>query len=202
MCYSKKEIVVSYDNAHFIGIVSIVFLNRLRNFTLNTKSEFLVFFVYFLGVFLHELSHYFVAKITFGKPTNFTVLPKKMEHIDGSCSWTFGSVISRNVNYFNAFFIGLSPLVLLLIAYVTYQHYFEYVSYEPLNIVLFYVILYYVMYNSIPSSVDLKLGLMEYPFMSFIYLVISVIIYLNSNYLKEIFYESLQVIIYVAYWFK
>lgn len=66
----------------------------------------------FPGTFCHELCHLCVGGLLNGKPTRFTLLPRR-----GDRSWTMGSVSFAHVRWYNAFFLGTAPLLLLPAAY-------------------------------------------------------------------------------------
>lgn len=64
------------------------------------------------GTLCHELCHWLVGKLLNGRPVHFTVIPKRAEQ-----GLVLGSVALSNLRWYNAFFIGLAPLLLLGAAY-------------------------------------------------------------------------------------
>ncbi len=64
------------------------------------------------GTFCHELCHWTAGHLLNGRPVRFTVLPRR----EGR-GWVLGAVAFSNLRWYNAFFIGLAPLVLLPAAY-------------------------------------------------------------------------------------
>jgi hypothetical protein len=64
------------------------------------------------GTFAHELCHLMVGWLCFGHPVRFTVLPKRKKQVV-----ELGSVDFRNLRWYNAFFIGVAPLLLLAVAW-------------------------------------------------------------------------------------
>jgi hypothetical protein len=64
------------------------------------------------GTFCHELSHWVVGKLLNGRPVHFTVVPKRAGR-----GLVLGSVSLSNLRWYNAFFIGFAPLLLLVAAY-------------------------------------------------------------------------------------
>ena len=64
------------------------------------------------GTLCHEACHWLVAKLLQGRPTHFTVIPRK----EGR-GFVLGAVALGNLRWYNAFFIGLAPLLLLPLAY-------------------------------------------------------------------------------------
>ncbi len=65
------------------------------------------------GVFLHELAHFVVAFITNAKPTNFSLIPKRVQ--DG---FVLGAVKVQNLTFYNAAPVALAPLMLIAPAIV------------------------------------------------------------------------------------
>ena len=79
----------------------------------SLKGRFWLFALATLpGTFCHELCHLCVGGLLNGKPRHFTLLPKR-----GERTWTMGSVSFAHVRWYNAFFLGAAPLLLLPAAY-------------------------------------------------------------------------------------
>ena len=77
------------------------------------KGSFLPFALLVLpGTFCHELCHLCVGAPLRGRPKNFTILPKRAGQ-----GYVMGSVTFANVRWYNAFFLGMAPLLLLPAAY-------------------------------------------------------------------------------------
>jgi hypothetical protein len=64
------------------------------------------------GTLCHELCHWTVGHLLNGRPVHFTVLPRR----EGR-GFVLGAVALANLRWYNAFFIGLAPLLLLPAAY-------------------------------------------------------------------------------------
>ncbi|GLH72773.1 hypothetical protein GETHLI_12750 [Geothrix limicola] len=64
------------------------------------------------GTVCHEACHWLVGRLLNGQPVHFTVLPRR----EGR-GFVLGSVALRNLRWYNAFFVGLAPLILLPLAY-------------------------------------------------------------------------------------
>lgn len=64
------------------------------------------------GTLAHELCHWLVGALLNGQPVRFTVLPKR----EGR-GYVLGSVAFAHLRWYNAFFVGLAPLLLLPLAY-------------------------------------------------------------------------------------
>lgn len=75
-----------------------------------------VFFVFSLVVlpvtFCHELCHLGIGTLLGGRPTAFSVLPRREAQ-----GYVLGSVTFANIRWYNAFFLGTAPLLLLPAAY-------------------------------------------------------------------------------------
>jgi hypothetical protein len=76
------------------------------------RSFWLFSLVVLPGTLCHELCHWLVGHLLNGRPVHFTVIPKR----EGR-GWVLGSVGLGNLRWYNAFFIGLAPLLLLPVAY-------------------------------------------------------------------------------------
>jgi hypothetical protein len=64
------------------------------------------------GTVCHEACHWLVGTLMNGHPVHFTVLPSREGH-----GFVLGSVALKNLRWYNAFFIGMAPLILLPLAY-------------------------------------------------------------------------------------
>lgn len=75
-----------------------------------------VFWVFSLlvlpGTFAHEALHYVSGILLNGGPVGFNLLPRR----EGT-GWAMGSVSFNHIRWYNAFFIGMAPLLLLPAAY-------------------------------------------------------------------------------------
>ncbi len=79
----------------------------------QAKRSFWLFSLLVLpGTFCHELCHWLAGHLLNGRPVHFTVLPRR----EGR-GLVLGAVTLSNLRWYNAFFIGLAPLVLLPAAY-------------------------------------------------------------------------------------
>ncbi len=139
----------------YLAILIVVFIKAVgRTYVSPSLFEIL----YNLpGVILHELSHYIVSLLLGGKPSGFTVIPRKV-YIDGKKYWILGSVKSY-INPFNAFFIGTAPLLILVpLSYLIYQKWFLFFEKSVLSKIALYTTIYIILYNSIPSKQDLKVA--------------------------------------------
>jgi hypothetical protein len=70
--------------------------------------------VLFPGTFVHELLHLIVGLILNGKPVTFSLWPRKV----GQRQWVLGAVGFTNLRWYNAAFIGMAPLLAIVLAMV------------------------------------------------------------------------------------
>ncbi|BDU72971.1 hypothetical protein [Mesoterricola silvestris] len=64
------------------------------------------------GTFAHEALHFLSGLLLNGGPVSFNLLPRR----EGT-GWAMGSVSFNHLRWYNAFFIGMAPLLLLPAAY-------------------------------------------------------------------------------------
>ena len=64
------------------------------------------------GTLCHEVCHWVAGWLLNGKPVRFTVIPRR----EGR-GYVLGSVHFANLRWYNAFFVGMAPLVMLPLAY-------------------------------------------------------------------------------------
>ena len=77
------------------------------------RRFFWVFSVLVLpGTFVHEACHLVLGLLLNGGPVGFNLLPRR----EGK-GWAMGSVSFRHLTWYNAFFIGMAPLLMLPAAY-------------------------------------------------------------------------------------
>ena len=91
------------------GALTLIWVLILRLFRHNIVAFWLAALP---GVILHEMSHWMMAFATFGRPGFPRFIPKKM----GS-AYALGRVPIHNPRWFNGALIGLSPLLLMPLAY-------------------------------------------------------------------------------------
>ncbi|HEX9010052.1 MAG TPA: hypothetical protein VF804_06775 [Holophagaceae bacterium] len=88
------------------GAAMLWLLARVR------RSFWLISLLALPGTLCHELCHWAVGHLLNGRPVRFTVIPRR----EGR-GFVLGAVAFSNVRWYNAFFIGLAPLLLLPMAY-------------------------------------------------------------------------------------
>ena len=118
------------------------------------KRMFWVFSMLVLpGTFAHECSHWLVGVLLNGQPSRFTLVPRK----EGR-GWVMGSVGFSHVRWYNAFFIGLAPLLLLPLAYgLSVWRLGQWLGFRWQELLAVYLIANLV-YAATPSWQDLKIA--------------------------------------------
>lgn len=95
--------------AYVLGAITLIWIGVLRLF----RGRIVLFWLMALpGVILHELSHWMVAFVTLGRPGFPRFIPKKMGNV-----YALGRVPIHNPRWYNGGLIGLSPLLLIPLAY-------------------------------------------------------------------------------------
>ena len=93
--------------AYLVALSAVLWvMNQAR------RSMWLVSLVALPGTLCHELCHWVLGKLLNGQPVRFSVLPRR----EGR-GFILGSVGFANLRWYNAFFVGLAPLLLLPLAY-------------------------------------------------------------------------------------
>jgi hypothetical protein len=64
------------------------------------------------GTLAHETLHFLTGLLLNGGPVHFTLVPKREAN-----GWAMGSVTFKHLTWYNAFFVGMAPLLLLPAAY-------------------------------------------------------------------------------------
>lgn len=117
------------------------------------KRVFLLFSLAILpGTFCHELCHLCIGALLGGRPTRLTLLPKR----EGT-SWIMGSVAFANVRWYNAFFLGVAPLLLLPAAWALLAWRLEGITPGWVELLWLYLIAN-LAYASLPSWQDLRIA--------------------------------------------
>ena len=78
-----------------------------------SRRFFWVFSILVLpGTFAHETCHLLLGLVLNGKPAGFSLLPRR-----AGGGWEMGSATFSHLTWYNAFFVGMAPLLLLPAAY-------------------------------------------------------------------------------------
>jgi hypothetical protein len=124
------------------------------------RAHPLFFGLYLAGTTLHELAHLLIGFITNARPIHFTVFPRR----GGRSQWILGSVSFANVRWYNAAFVGLAPLLVLLmpliVATVRVQHGLAY-GWTDAAIAL---LIAPAFLSFLPSTIDLLMALRSWPY--------------------------------------
>lgn len=173
---SLYEWVDRNHSSEFFTVISVViWLSLLK----SSSTRMLLTWLFRLPFTVaHELTHYIIALIFNGHPTSISILPRR----EGGLI-TLGEVSARNVTWYNAAPIGLSPFLLLILSYfigvgylnsypLSYLEHFFYIGLQSLLLV-----------SAFPSRPDWRVALSSpfgFVFYAFaFYVFISYILYLR-----------------------
>lgn len=139
----------------FYSIALAAIIGKLKE---SSKSNVLSAWVmYFMGTLFHELAHFAVSLITYGKPFWFSVIPSsRYDKETGRRTITLGCVKSANITWWNTFFVSMAPLLLLPLSYWVYNNFFTYIQGGLWSSVLYIFIIVSLLFSAIPSAVDFK----------------------------------------------
>jgi hypothetical protein len=150
------------ENKIFFTIFMTIIIVRFKY--LSQTNSYLAASVYFIGTFFHELAHYLIALFTtFRWPEKISLFPKIEKH-NGTKTIVLGyvDINKKNLNIFNAFLIGMAPLLLLYLAYLVSKYFFTfYVQLFEINLGTYLLYLFLIttlIVNSVPSSADFKVA--------------------------------------------
>ena len=164
----SQELIINYINEFLFNkelsviFISIFLLFFIRLFTNFFKNNFFGFFIFSLpGTILHEFAHLFIGILTFAKPVNFSLIPKKSDN-----GYTLGSVSFTNIKWFNAIPIAFAPILLIPFNLeILYQStlflnkYYLYSLQFNLFSILIGSVIFSSIYSSIPSGPDFRVAL-------------------------------------------
>lgn len=172
----EKLLIELINNNIYMLIFLVMIIERIR--VNSFRNIYTAYLFYFIGIFLHELSHFIVSFLTNGRPDTFSVFPKKMNN-----SYIFGSVHSNNFQWYNRFLISFAPLLLLVVLYFMDKYFFLYFE-DTLYTQILYIFLVIVLIDSsIPSSADFEIAFIGYSYVVWLSLICS-LIYLYVKVLK------------------
>ena len=99
--------ISGWSLAYLLGTAAMLWLmNQAR------RSFWLFSLLVLPGTLCHEFCHWMVGKLLNARPVRFTVVPRR-----AGGSLVLGSVAFSNLRWYNTFFIGVAPLLLLAAAY-------------------------------------------------------------------------------------
>lgn len=129
----------------FATLTLIIFLSILYGRADSMRAIPMVL-VRLPSTLLHELSHLAAALITFAKPTDIDITPRRSP----AGGWVLGSVQCGRLNWFTAFPVGMAPILINLpLAWWAYNQ----------HTTPGYVWAYFLLTASLPSEQDLKIAL-------------------------------------------
>ncbi len=147
------------EDVLFYSIALAAMIGKMKES--SKKNLFSAWIMYFMGTLFHELSHFIVSFLTFGKPFWFSVIPSSStDKKTGSKMITLGHVKSKNIKWWNVFFISMSPLLLLPLSFWVYNYFFNYFEESLWTVVLYIFSIVSLLFSSVPSGVDFKNVLM------------------------------------------
>jgi len=122
----------------------------------KSRHQILHTILVFPGVLLHEWAHFIASYLSFGKPDSIAFNQKT---IGGRR--VLGEVISKNIRWYNAAFIGLAPISLLL----TIPWYLKKHQGNDVLLIdwLIAPALGSILVTAWPSSQDIKISLRSWP---------------------------------------
>jgi len=149
----------------------------------SKQNIYTAWIVYFFGTFFHEISHFIFSFISYGKPTWISLLPSiNKDDKNNTIGYTLGYVSSKNIRWYNAFFISMAPLSLLPLSFYIYQNFFYYFEENIYTYLLYIFFIISLVFSSIPSKVDFLL-LFSNKLLNFIPLILIIlVIYFGVHY--------------------
>jgi hypothetical protein len=139
---------------HFLGLLFVIMLAVLQA-RVGRSGAFWQICWALPGTILHELSHLLVAAVTGGRPTGFSIIPRR----SGGNRWILGSVTISRPGPVSALPSALAPLALNVVAYYIYGNWSRWFPSDLPHTILMYVAVYVFCYSSIPSDQDLKVAI-------------------------------------------
>jgi len=149
---------VSQPWHHFAGVLLVISLAVLQA-RVGRIGTFWQIFWALPGTFLHELSHLLVAAVTGGRPTGFTIFPRRESSRGGAQCWILGSVTISRPGPVAALPSALAPLALNAAAYYLYRNWGSWFPPDLPHTLFMYAAVYLFCYSSIPSAQDVKVAL-------------------------------------------
>ena len=110
------------------------------------------------GTILHEFMHFLVGLFLNAQPSNFSIFPKKSA--DGK--YVMGSVLFKNIRFYNALPSALAPLALLAVGFCLNKYWLPNMHLSIINYVAYVLLQTIIIENAMPSSVDFKVAF-KYP---------------------------------------
>lgn len=149
------EISNSFIFNNFIFIYSILFgVFAYIRYVIAASNRFLSGLFFLPSTIIHEFLHFIVGFITFGKPTSFSVFPKK----DENGNYVLGQVQFKNIAFYNAIPTALAPILMFGILYYIDKIYWGFFEKDLLYFLLYAYINFTFISSGIPSGQDFKVA--------------------------------------------
>jgi hypothetical protein len=140
---------------HFAGLLLVILLAVVQG-RVGRIGTFWQICWALPGTILHETAHLVVAAVTGGRPTGFSVIPRRDPSGRG---WLLGSVTISRPGPISALPSALAPLALNIVAYYLYRSWGRWFPLDLIHTLLMYLVIYLFSYSSIPSGQDVKVAL-------------------------------------------
>lgn len=174
----------------FFAIVLSAIIGRVMQ---DSKSNiYKMWTLFFVGTFLHELSHFLTSLVTLGFPYKLSVIPKKDK--DNPEMITMGHVKSFNVRWYNVFWISMSPLLLLPMAMLVNEYFFLYFESSILNFFTWVFLMISMVFSAVPSRVDFSNLIRGNIFLNMVGILVFPIIYFILYYIGVFNWFHLMII--------
>jgi hypothetical protein len=152
-CYQDEVFDFISGNILFFSIAFAAVVGKIKES--SKQNQFTMWIVYFMGTFFHELAHFLISFVTYGKPYWFSVIPhSEINEETGQKMITLGHVKSLNVKWWNVFFISMAPFLLFPFAYFIYIYFYNYAEMNIWFLMLYIFFIISLLFSAIPSSVD------------------------------------------------
>lgn len=140
---------------HFAGLLLVILLAVLQA-RVGRIGTFWQICWALPGTLLHELAHLVVAIVTGGRPTGFSIIPRR----DGACAgrWLLGSVTISRPGAVSALPSALAPLALNAVGYYLYRGWGGWFPRDLPHTLIMYAVIYLFCYSSVPSGQDMKVA--------------------------------------------
>ena len=172
---TDKLINLSINISTYLAIILIIFLINIKHKLLYSQNFFGIFIMGFLTTLPHEAAHYITAFILGAKPQGLSIVPKKVEY-SGYVYWSFGNVRAY-ANKFTGFFVGIAPVIWLIVGFFIAKYYFYYFRTNTVSILGFFFIEWIMIENGIPSREDLKIAFRSFWGVLFFFMIIMIFIF-------------------------
>lgn len=146
-----------HDLASTTGIVYVTAITVMIWVFYALRRRAPIFFLVVLpATVVHELTHLVTALLLNGRPEGFSIIPQRSAR-----GYTLGSVACANIRWYNGLFIGLSPIILLIVAAIVVGWRTHYYRSFSISETLWVYVCACMVYAAIPSWQDIKIALVS-----------------------------------------